>query len=252
MNERLASYLEQNDYAKTAQDCAAWIKDWFAANGPQSPAVIGLSGGKDSSIVAALCVKALGVDRVFGVLMPNGTQSDIDVARRIAQHLGIKSAEVNIAPAFGGLSESIEGAGIELSKQSVINMPPRIRMAALYAVSQSMGGRVSNNSNRSEKYVGYSTIFGDSAGDFSPLSNLTVTEVKEVGRALGLPDEFIEKPPSDGLTGKTDEDNIGFTYEMLDTYILTGSSGDEALDEKIKAKHEANLFKLQPMPAFRP
>ena len=226
-----------------------WIKEWFDKNGPQSPAVIGISGGKDSTIVAALCCEALGKDRVFGVLMPNGEQADIDISKQVVQYLGIDSMTVNIYESVEAIKNSVGG---NLSEQAIINLPPRVRMATLYAVSQTMGGRVSNNCNRSENYVGYSTIFGDAAGDFSPLSNLTVTEVKEIGRCLGLPEKFIEKPPSDGLTGKTDEDNFGFTYEELDKYILTGVCEDNDKKEKIDKRHAQNLFKLKPMEAFKP
>ena len=124
-------------------------------------------------------------------------------------------------------------------------------MTTLSAVSQTMNGRVSNNCNRSENYVGYSTIFGDAAGDFSPLANLTVAEIKEIGKALGLPSEFVEKVPADGLSDRTDEDAFGFTYEQLDTLILTGFCENEEIQEKIEKRHAANLFKLRPMPEFK-
>jgi len=251
MNDILKDYISSGNYGDVAERCIKWIREWFDCNGPESPAVIGISGGKDSSIVAALCCKALGADRVLGVLMPKSNQPDIDYSRRLVEYLGIKSVEINIAAGTDGLLGAIEEKGFELSRQAVVNIQPRIRMATLYAVSQCVNGRVSNNGNRSERYVGYFTKHGDSAGDFAPLANLTVTEVKEVGRALGLPDEFIEKPPSDGLTGKTDEDNIGFTYEALDTYILTGFA-DAKDKELIDKKHNANVFKLQPMPMFEP
>ena len=254
MNPILSQYLSQRDYNKIAQDCVSWIRQWFAENGPSSPAVIGISGGKDSSVVAALCVEALGRDRVFGVLMPDGVQKDIDVSQRLVDHLGIPHAEIDIHCAVEAVKASVKtGMNCDaLSPQSLTNIPPRIRMTTLYAVSQSMNGRVSNNCNRSENFVGYSTIFGDAAGDFSPLANLTVAEVKMVGRALGLPELFIEKPPADGLSDKTDEDAFGFTYEQMDTFILTGLCDDAALREKICRRHSANLFKLRPMPEFEP
>ncbi|MBQ3373172.1 MAG: NAD(+) synthase [Oscillospiraceae bacterium] len=254
MNRNLSDYLEKRDYEKTAQECILWIQEWFAENGPESPAVIGISGGKDSSTVAALCVKALGKDRVFGVLMPDGVQKDIDASRRVVEHLGIRSAVVDIHSSVEAVKASVAG-GMEnaaFNTQSLTNIPPRIRMTTLYAVSQTMNGRVSNNCNRSENYVGYSTIFGDAAGDFSPLANLTVAEVKEVGKALGLPREFVEKVPADGLSDKTDEDAFGFTYEQLDTLILTGFCEDQEVREKIEKRHAANLFKLRPMPEFHP
>ena len=252
MNDHLKNYLEARDYNAITHACIQWIRDWFKQNGPDSPAVIGISGGKDSSAVAALCVEALGRDRVFGVMMPNGVQCDIDVSKRVVQHLAIPHATINIRESVDAVKRSIhEGLGCDaLANQVNINLPPRIRMATLYAVSQNRNGRVSNNCNRSENFVGYSTIFGDAAGDFSPLGNLTVAEVKCVGRCLGLPEEFVEKPPADGLSDRTDEDALGFTYEALDTYILTGWCPDEALKEKMEKRHQANLFKLRPMPEF--
>ena len=138
----------------------------------------------------------------------------------------------------------------EITAQTTCNLPPRLRMAAVYAVAQSRNGRVANTCNLSEDYVGYATRYGDGAGDFSPLSHLTVQEVKAVGRALGLPDKFVEKPPIDGLCGKTDEDNLGFTYAVLDRYIRTGACDDAETRRSIDEKHARNLFKLQLMPAF--
>ena len=250
MNEKLRAYLACRDYDTITRGCVEWIRSWFAENGPASPAVIGISGGKDSSVVAALCREALGRDRVFGVLMPNSVQPDIHVSRLLVEHLDIPHAEVNIAESVLGVRNSVLAAGLAFTDQMTINLPPRIRMTTLYAVSQCMNGRVSNNCNRSENYVGYSTVFGDAAGDFSPLANLTVTEVKQVGRCLGLPEMFVEKPPSDGLTDRTDEDNFGFTYEDMDTYILTGFCPDEEIRERIDRRHKANLFKLRPMPEY--
>ena len=231
--------------------CVAWIRDFFEKNGKGCNCVIGISGGKDSSVVAALCVEALGKDRVIGVLMPNGEQSDIDVAQRLVEFLGITGITVNIGPVIQAVTQGVQSALPEgLSDQTAVNLPPRIRMAVLYAVSQSKNGRVANTCNLSEDWVGYSTRYGDSVGDFSPLSELTVTEVKQVGKAAGLPDEFIDKVPSDGLCGKSDEDNLGFSYEVLDRYIRTGEIEDAVVKEKIDRLHEKNLFKLQLMPKF--
>ena len=231
------------------KECVAWIRDFFEANGKGCNAVVGISGGKDSSVVAALCVEALGQDRVIGVLMPNGVQHDIDMARLLVSHLGIRHYEVNIKDAFDGLVNSIP---FPLSEQSRVNLGPRIRMAALYAVSQSHNGRVANTCNLSEDWVGYATRYGDAAGDFSPISRLTVQEVKAIGRLLGLPDILVDKVPIDGLCGKTDEDNLGFTYAVLDRYIREGVIDDPATKERIDRLHAANLFKLQLMPAFEP
>lgn len=237
------------DALETKNECVAWIRAFFEENGKDCNAVIGISGGKDSSTVAALCAEALGRDRVVGVLMPNGVQPDIDMAKALVSHLGIRHYTVNIEAAVAGLKESIP---FELSEQSRINLPARIRMAALYAVSQSNNGRVANTCNLSEDWVGYATRYGDGAGDFSPCSLLTVQEVKAVGRVLGLPEYLIEKTPIDGLSGKTDEDNLGFRYEELDRYIRTGILPDPEKKEKIDRLHRQNLFKLRPMPAFDP
>ena len=236
---------------KIKNDCVQWIVDFFEKNGKGCNAVLGISGGKDSSVVAALCVEALGKDRVIGVLMPNGDQHDIDCAYALVNHLGIKHYVVNIKDAVDGLKNAIP-TELSLSFQSTSNIPPRIRMATVYAISQSCNGRVANTCNLSEDYVGYSTRYGDSVGDFSPLSRLTVQEVKEIGYLLGLPRELVDKTPIDGLCGKTDEDNLGFTYAELDRYIRTGEIDDPAKKELIDRKHKANLFKLELMHCFEP
>lgn len=239
------------DANKVKNDCVEWIRDFFEKNGPDCNAVVGISGGKDSSVVAALCVEALGKDRVIGVLMPQGEQHDIDMAYMLVNHLGIKHYEVNVKAAVDGILNSFP-AELDITPQTRQNIPPRIRMATLYAVSQSCNGRVANTCNLSEDWVGYSTRYGDSVGDFSPMSNLTVTEVKAIGHLIGLPDELVEKTPIDGLCGKTDEENLGFTYAELDKYIRTGEIADKAKKEIIDRKHKANLFKLELMPSFKP
>lgn len=240
------------DAAAVKNECVQWIRDWFEANGKGCNAVVGISGGKDSSVVAALCVEALGRDRVIGVLMPKGVQADIDMAIKLVDHLNIKRFIINIENTFNALAETLKENLETFSEQTRTNLAPRIRMTTLYGISQSMNGRVANTCNLSEDWVGYSTKYGDAAGDFSPLSNLTVTEVRAVGRELGLPDVLVDKVPTDGLCGKTDEDNLGFTYAVLDRYIRTGIIEDEKTREMIDRRHRANLFKLLPMPAFRP
>lgn len=236
---------------KIKNECVAWIRDFFEKNGKDCNAVVGISGGKDSSVAAALCVEALGKDRVIGVLMPQGNQHDIDMAYMLVDHLGIRRYEVNIKNAVDALVDALP-AELELTAQSRQNLPPRIRMSTLYAVSQSCNGRVCNTCNLSEDWVGYSTRYGDSVGDFSPMSFLTVTEVKEIGRLLGLPDALVDKTPIDGLCGKSDEENLGFTYAELDVYIRTGVIADPDKKANIDRRHSANLFKLQLMPAFKP
>jgi NAD+ synthase len=237
------------DAETTKRRCVAWIRDFFLESGKGCNAVVGISGGKDSSTVAALCVEALGRERVIGVLMPCGEQPDIHMARLLVEHLGIRHYVVNIQGAVNAALESLTALP-RLTEQTRINLPARIRMATLYALSQSVNGRVANTCNLSEDYVGYATKYGDGAGDFSPLSQLTVTEVKELGRALGLPEALVEKPPTDGLCGKTDEESLGFSYAVLDRYIRTGEIESEGDRERIDRLHRDNLFKLLPMPAF--
>ena len=212
---------------------------------------MGISGGKDSSVVAALCVEALGRDRVIGVLMPCGEQSDIDCARQLVEFLGIKNYTVNIKASVDGLLSAMP-EDMEITKQTRTNLPARIRMATLYAIGQSNNGRVANTCNLSEDYVGYATRYGDGAGDFSPLSHLTVQEVKAIGSVLGIPKNLIQKTPIDGLSGKSDEENLGFTYEVLDKYIRTGVCEDADTKAKIDRLYKLNRFKLEPIPSFNP
>jgi NAD+ synthase len=235
---------------KVKNECVAWIRDFFEKNGKDCNAVVGISGGKDSSIVAALCKEALGKERVIGVLMPNGEQRDIDCSLRLVQHLDIPYVICNIKKSVDGVLEQMQENGMEISRQTVINLPPRIRMSTLYAISQSKNGRVANTCNLSEDYVGYATRYGDGAGDFSPLGQLTVQEVKAIGKYLELPINLVEKVPSDGLTARTDEDNLGFTYKALDAYIRTGVCEDEETKAKIDRLHRINEFKLKPIPCF--
>lgn len=237
------------DVEKATKKCIEWIKNWFSENGKGCKAVIGVSGGKDSSVTAALLVKALGKENVIGVLMPKGKQFDIDYAIELCKILDIENYTVNIKAAYDALMAEAEKV-IEISNQSVINLSPRLRMATLYLISQSKNGRVINTCNYSEDYVGYSTRYGDTAGDMSPISCFTVSEVKKIGRYLGLPEKFIEKPPIDGLCGKTDEENLGFTYDTLDKYIREGVQPERHIKEKIDRLHKQNLFKLKYMDSF--
>lgn len=237
------------DAVKVKTECIEWIRTFFEENGRGCNAVVGISGGKDSSIVAALCAEALGKDRVIGVLMPNGEQADIEDSYKLVDHLGIKYYVVNIGEAFSGIVKAFPEE-LNISAQTRINLAPRIRMATVYAVSQSCNGRVANTCNLSEDWVGYSTRYGDAAGDFSPLACLTVGEVKEIGKVLGLPLDLVEKVPSDGLCAKTDEDNLGFTYAVLDRYIRTGEIDNLETKAIIDRKHELNRFKLRVMPCF--
>lgn len=238
------------DAKKATEATVTWIQDWFQENGPDCNAIIGISGGKDSSITAALLVKALGKDRVIGVLMPNTIQSDIDMAKLLVEHLGIDHYIINIGSGYDALMGEIRNALGDVKRDSEINLPARLRMSTLYAVGQSRNGRVANTCNLSEDWVGYSTRYGDAAGDFSPISSFTTAEVRAIGRELGVPDVLIEKAPTDGLSGLTDEDKLGFTYEVLDRYIRTGEIDDPATKERIDTLHKRNLFKLKYMDSF--
>lgn len=237
------------DVKKVKNEIVEWIRDWFEQNGKDCNAIVGISGGVDSSVVTALCVAALGKDRVFGIKMPCGEQPDIEHANMLIKHLEIKSYTMNIWDAVIGIDNQFP-TDIEVSKQTTINLPPRIRMATLYAISQSLNGRVINTCNMSESYVGFDTIFGDSAGDMSPLANLTKTEVIALAKELNLPDTLVHKIPQDGLTGLTDEQSFGFSYAELDAYIRDGVEPSKEVKTKIDSMHEKNLFKLQPMPSF--
>ena len=244
---------------QATQECIKWIRDWFDKNGKDCNAIIGISGGKDSTIVASLCVQALGKDRVIGVLMPNGVQADIEDSKKVCELLGIKNYTVNINNAFVFLQNSVEigfihaGDKVPVTDQSVINLPPRLRMTTLYYIAQRLNGRVANTCNFSEEYVGYSTRWGDSCGDFAPLSNFTVTEVLAIGDELGLPDYLVHKTPSDGLCGKTDEDNLGVSYAMIDTVIRGVPAEDPETQlavERISKLHRSTEFKRRPIASF--
>ncbi len=240
------------DVEKITSDLINWVRTYFEKTAsPETKAVLGISGGKDSSVAAAVCVEALGKDRVIGVLMPKGEQSDIDCSHLLVNTLGIQNYTVNIGETVNTLTNELE-KHITLTNQAVINTPARIRMTTVYAVAACIGGRVVNTCNLSEDWVGYSTKFGDSAGDFSPLSTLTVTEILQIGDYLGLPYQLVHKIPIDGLCGKTDEENLGFTYAELDRYIrgINDLSDNPELKKKIDRMHRNNLHKLELMPKF--
>ena len=237
-----------------ARECINWIKDYFKDN-PDGKAIIGISGGKDSTIAAALCVEALGADRVIGVMMPNGAQNDINDSYEVVRILGIEPIEINIGRAYKALTDILKlEYGVDILPSIVTtNTPARIRMTTLYMVAGMYpNSRVVNTCNRSEDYVGYSTKYGDAAGDFSPLGNLTVREVLSIGDELDLPKHLVHKTPSDGMCGKTDEDNLGFTYDELDDYILGTDYVSEETIEKIERLHKATRHKYTPMPMFTP
>jgi NAD+ synthase len=235
-----------------------WIRDWFEENGNECKAIVGISGGKDSTVVAALCVEALGKDRVVGVLMPNGTQKDISDSYEVVKHLGIRHICVNIADSYNAILNQFDGNGLVESEQTKINLAPRLRMATLYAVSQSLNGRVVGTSNLDESVLGYFTRWGDGVADVEPIINLHVSEVVELGLLLGLPEHLVKKTPSDGLCGLSDEDKIGFTYkefqnfyELMNGDVINPIIGYEMTDKEIHMMKlvRENLFKNRPIPS---
>ena len=227
-----------------------WMRQQMKNCGGKT-AVIGISGGKDSSTVAALAVAAYGKENVYGVLMPDGIQPDIDYSNGLVEVLDIPHCTFNIHDGTSGILHEMERVGLEASRQTKVNLPSRIRMAVLYAVAQSVpGGIVLNTSNLSEDWVGYCTIYGDSAGAFSPLGMYTTEEVCDLGRELGLPEKFVAKAPSDGLTGLTDEDNLGFTYHAVNEYVRKGIV-DPEIKKQIDHKHRISRFKFQTLPVYQ-
>ena len=243
------------DYVLMKDSIIEFIRNCFSdVNGSDGcNAIIGISGGKDSTVAAALCAEALGPNRVIGVMMPCGYQSDIEDSREVVASLGIRSYTIDIGPMYQSLLSSMQDSGISISEQTDINIKPRLRMTTLYAVSQSNNGRVINNTNLSEFFVGYGTKYGDLAGDFSLFRFLRKTDVVEVGKLCDkIPTHLIVKPPSDGLTGMTDEDKFGFTYEQLDNYLLTGWCEDPQVKERIDSMHRraAQCKKSLPIPYF--
>lgn len=238
------------DYKKLTEDCINWIRDWFSRNGEGCCAVLGMSGGKDSTVAAALCAKALGADKVVGVAMPAEGQS-LNEADEICKFLGIRYVQIPIGGIIKEFSVVSDGIQTAMSNQTEQNIPPRVRMTTLYAVSQTLGGRVVNTCNLSEDWIGYSTRWGDGVGDFSPLGGLVVQEIKGIGHELGIPSKWVDKIPDDGLPHScSDEKKFGFSYEVLDKYIRTGVCEDAQVKEKIDRMHRNNLFKASMPESF--
>ncbi len=249
--------MEKLDLKKETEHIVDWIKEYFVRNGNKdTKAVIGISGGKDSTVCAAACIKALGVDRVVGVLLPSNATGKMEdnmiykESMEVVEALGIKEYYTfNIHNACQGIYEEMRLNGdLVPNDMVVINTPARIRMTFLYAVAAQVGGRVCNTCNYSENYVGYSTKYGDHAVDFAPLSQYTVREVLEIGKYLDVPKALLSRIPSDGLCGVTDEDNLGFTYDVLDDYLLDDIIPEYDALRLIKEKHNKNLHKLNSMP----
>ena len=246
----------RTEYIKNPKKIIFRMREYMNVLGIKG-AVIGISGGKDSTIVAKLMVECLGKENVLGVLMPNGIQSDIEDSVRIVELLDIEAITVNIGDSFNGLVDSVtrklEYLGENLTESSLINIAPRIRMTTLYAVAQSMGNgwRVIGTTNKSEEYIGWLTKWGDGGADFEPIIDFTVTELHQIGLNLGLPKELVCKIPIDGLAEGSDEERIGFSYADLDKYIETGTSGNEETDNKIYKMHKYSEHKRYPIPKFK-
>lgn len=234
------------------KDLIDWLKHYFTNNGDENTiAVIGMSGGKDSLIAAALCAKVLGPERVLGVMMPNGEQADKKDASDAINYLGIDGFEVNIEKICNAEYELLENVGIEISSAIKTNVPARVRMMTLYSIAADVHGRVVCTSNASERFVGYSTKWGDGVGDLMPFENLTVTELYAIGDYLELPKHLLYKAPADGMTGKTDEEVLGFTYKELDNYILKHEIPEDIETfRKIKDRHHAARHKTSSIPAY--
>nr|WP_300005672.1 NAD(+) synthase [Tissierella sp.] len=246
--------LNDEHLEKIVKDLVDWIRREMESIGGNRM-LLGISGGKDSSVVAALGAKALGRDNVIGVLMPKGEQADIDFSYEICELLGIENITFPIDEISDSYFKKFENIPSKLlpaiSEETKINLSPRIRMTILYGMSQSIeGSRVVHTGNLSEKWIGYTTVYGDNTGAFSPLGDFTSDEVIQIGRFIGLPEKFIVKPPADGLTGKTDEMVLGFDYDTLNKYIRTGQIDDLKIKEKIDRMHEYSRFKFTPMPVF--
>jgi NAD+ synthase len=240
------------DVELATEGCINWIRDWFENHSGKAKGIlIPISGGKDSCVVAGLCAKAIGEKKVYGLLIPNGEQKDIADSVLVCEHIGIKYSVINIKNVYESLVKSVEfGTGAVLDKHTLTNIPPRLRMAVAYAVGQEMGYRVAGTGNASEHLVGYFTKWGDGACDFNPIANFTTEEVIAIGDCLGLPEEIVHKTPSDGLCGKTDEDNLGFTYKQVNDYINFGTSFSKEVDALIASKVVAGLHKEQPIPTY--
>lgn len=247
---------------KLTKDIIEYIRDWFNIYDDSFKAIVGMSGGKDSTLVAKLLVEALGKNRVIGVALPQGSQS-INEADRICEWLGISYMCINIKGACDAVKYSV-GEEMNLSNQTIQNIPPRIRMTTLYAIAQSCNGMVINTSNLSENWIGYCTVYGDNTGALSPLGNITVTEIYQICDYLGIPQKWGHKIPDDGLPcSSSDEEKLGFTYEELDKYIrgfrsdapegyCHNNEAEELKVDKIDRLHEANEFKLKPVNTFKP
>ena len=232
------------------------VIDWLRAKQKEigfKRVVIGISGGKDSSVVAALCCAAFGTENVHGIMMPNGEQKDIEDSVLLCNTLGISSQVVNIDKAFGSIVEqTIYVDGEIKTPDALINLPARLRMATLYAYAQSHDAFVIGTCNRSEDVVGYATWGGDNFASLMPIAMLTTEEVMAMGDDLGLPEHLVHKTPVDGLQELSDEEKLGFTYHEVNELIREGKEGPNFWN--IMKMYKKNRFKLKylQIPAYQP
>lgn len=236
-----------NNTIEITERCIGWIKKWFDEQSDGAKGiVIGMSGGKDSTVACKLCAEAIGRERVLGVLLPNITQDDFAI--KACNQIGVEYKTLNIAESANSLMNEIFDVFGNIKRESEINVLPRIRMTFLYAIAQNLSYRVCGTCNYSEYFIGYSTKWGDSACDFNPIANLTCSDVIAIGDELGLPYELVHKIPDDGLCGETDEERFGFSYDTLDKYISGGQIDreDECKIESMvrKASHKKNIIQV--------
>lgn len=249
------------DAAKARDNLVAGIRKIAREQG-FTKVVLGISGGKDSTVCAALCARALGKENVYGVMLPDGEQKDISDSVRVCNALGIRQRTINIGAMHHELRRltdqlSIAAAPDEFSipydRESDVNVGPRLRMTTLRYIAQALGARLVGTGNLSEITVGYCTKDGDTSSDFALLAGLTSVEVVEVGLTLEeLPRDLVVKTPSDGLSGKSDEERLGVTYQDIHAYIRMGTCGDEETDEKIRRKERAGMHKRNRPPVIDP
>ena len=249
------------DAAKTRDALVAAIRDIARKQG-FTKVVLGISGGKDSTVCAALCARALGAHNVYGVMLPDGEQKDISDSQRVCEVLGIRQRTINIGEMHRELRRLTDQLGnvatagefaIPYDRESDVNVGPRLRMTTLRYIAQALGARLVGTGNFSEITVGYCTKDGDTSSDFSLLGALTSVEVVEVGLTMEeLPRELVVKTPSDGLSGKSDEERLGVTYRNIHDYIRHGTSGDKSVDDRIARKERAGMHKRSRPPVLDP
>jgi len=236
------------DYDRVVKVLVAWLKEKIENAGAKG-AVIGLSGGIDSSVTAVLCKQALG-DNLLGITMPcYSSKKDLEDACLVADKFDINYLIKDLSPVLSNFLQVLdESKEIGQSDMVVANMKPRLRMITLYYYAARNNYLVVGTDNWSELKVGYFTKYGDGGVDLAPLGRLVKTEVKELARYLGIPDKIIDKPPSAGLwEGQTDEGEMGLSYELLDKYILTGEV-PLAARKRIEELVKRSVHKLNSIP----